>query len=76
MEKPTFHLSAQEAQQLYDRFVKPHETDHPGEYAAVSFDGRVLFAPTLLSAVEKASSTFGPKNVVFKVGQRVVGKWL
>lgn len=70
-ERPT----KQEAQRLYDQYVKPLELKHKGEYAAVSPEGQMIIAATLLEAVEKASSTLGPSNFVFKVGQKVVGKW-
>lgn len=68
--------AALEARRLYTRYVKPLEGDHRGEYAAVAPNGRVVTGSTLLGTVEHAASTLGPDNVVFKVGERAVGKLL
>ena len=70
------HVDMEEANRLYTLYVKPLEREHTGEYAAVTPDGRIVIGPTLLDTVEEAVSTFGPGNVVFKVGERAVGKWL
>jgi non-canonical (house-cleaning) NTP pyrophosphatase len=64
------------ANRLYARYVEPLELDHAGEYAAVSPDGKVILGPTLLDVLERAATALGPDNIVFKVGERVVGKWL
>ncbi len=69
-------MDMHEANQLYTRYVKPLEREHTGEYAAVTADGRTVIGSTLLDTVEQAASTLGPDNVVFKVGERTVGKWL
>lgn len=70
------HMDLKEADRLYTRYVEPLEREHAGEYAAVTTDGRIVIGPTLLGTVEEAVSTLGPRNVVFKVGERAVGKWL
>lgn len=69
-------MDMQEANRLYTLYVKPLEPEHTGEYAAVTPDGRVVMGPTLLDTVEEAVSTLGRGNVVFKVGERTVGKWM
>jgi hypothetical protein len=66
----------QEADLVYERYGKPLEQEHRGEFLAVSRDGRTLLAPTLLDAVDRASETFGPGNFVYKIGDKIVGKWL
>jgi hypothetical protein len=64
-----------ETDELYERYAKPLEREHLGEYVAVSYDGRVLLDSRLYELVVRASKTFGPKNHIFKVGERAVGKW-
>jgi hypothetical protein len=61
---------------LYERYGKPLEDEHRGEYLAVSRQGRTLLAPTLLEVVERAAETFGPESFIYKVGDKAVGKWL
>jgi hypothetical protein len=70
------HTDTQEVNRLYARYVTPLERDHMGEYAAVTADGRMVTGSTLLETVEQAISTLGPDNVVFKGGERAVGKLL
>jgi hypothetical protein len=67
----------QDADRLYNQYVKPLEPKHKGEYIAVSLDGKTLLAPTLLEALEQAEDVFGPRQtVVFKIGKKAVGKLL
>lgn len=62
---------------LYERHGKPLEKTHTGEYLAVSFKGKTILGNNLYETVKKAADTFGPANsIVFKVGQKFVGKWL
>jgi hypothetical protein len=65
----------QEADQLYERYAKPFEPAHWGEYIAVAKDGRTILGPTLREVAEKALITFGPGSFVFKVGEKAVGRW-
>jgi hypothetical protein len=66
-----------EAESLYDRYVRPLESDHRGEYVAVSKDhGKVVLAPTLLAAMEKAEKEFGAGTFLFKVGNIATDSWL
>jgi hypothetical protein len=67
---------AARADRLYAQYGTPLERDHSGEYLAVSLDGRMLLAPSLLEAVERAADAFGPGNYVFRIGTRTVGSWL
>ena len=60
---------------LYEQHGKPLEQEHQGEFLAISPAGKVLLAPSLLGAMEQASTAFGPGNFIFKVGEKVVGKW-
>jgi hypothetical protein len=64
------------ADKLYEQYGKPLESQHRGEYLAVSRDGRTLLASSLPDVVEQAAEAFGPENYIFKVGDKAVGKWL
>jgi hypothetical protein len=66
---------AAQANELYERFGKPLERDHPDEFVAISPDGRSVLGATASQAGHRAREAFGPGNYVFKLGQRVVGKW-
>lgn len=53
------------------------EKDHKDEYLAVSFKGKTILGNNLYETVKKATDTFGPANsIVYKVGQKFVGKRL
>ncbi len=65
----------EQAADLYERFGRPLEAKHRGEYLAVSPNGRTILAPTLAEALGQATAAFGPGNFVFKVGERAVGAW-
>ena len=61
--------------ELYERYGKPLEAKHHGEFLAVSRDGRTLLGHDLAEVVEKAASEFGPESFIFKVGEKAVGRW-
>jgi hypothetical protein len=60
--------------EIYDRYVKPLEDEHWGEFVAVSKDGRVLLGRTAREVTFAAKDTFGPGNYIYKIGPRVVGR--
>lgn len=62
-----------EADELYDRYVRPLEETHRGEFVAVTPDGTMVLAPTLLEAVLKAEERPGTEKMIFKIGDLVVG---
>ena len=64
-----------EAEALYERFGKPLEAQHRGEYVAITTDGRTLVGPTVLAVAREARRTLGPECFVFKLGERAVGRW-
>ena len=61
--------------ELYERYGKPLETDHKGEYLAVSPKGDTILGSTLLDVAKQATDKFGPGNFVYRVGESAVGKW-
>ncbi len=66
----------QQGDQLYAQYVEPLEQKHAGEYVAVSPQGKVALASTLVDVMKKAEAELGSGNFVFKVGDLVVGSWL
>ena len=58
-----------EADRLYERYGKPLEQEHWGEFVAISPDGRTLLGATLRQVMEQAQEAFGPGNFIFKVGE-------
>lgn len=69
------NLSMDDADRLYDQYVRPLESSHRGKYVAVSMQGEVELAPTLVDAVQRAVKAFGKDNsIAFHVGNKVVGR--
>ena len=61
---------------LYERFIKPLEAQHQGEFVAVTTDGRVIVDKNDIQVVDQALQQFGPGTfVLLKVGSKGVGKW-
>lgn len=61
---------------LYEKYGKPLEQEHWGEFLAVSQKGKIILGDNLYEVIRKASDAFGPENFVYKVGDIAVGKWL
>jgi hypothetical protein len=64
----------EDATRLYDKYAKPLESEHTGEYLAITTDGKMVFGTTILEVVRKAKASFGLGTYTFKIGQRAVGK--
>ena len=60
--------------ELYERYGKPLEAEHWGEFLAIAPDGRYVLGPTMEAAAISAVDSFGPGVFLYKVGDRVVGK--
>lgn len=61
-----------QADELYERYARPVEAEHRGQYVAISSEGRTVFAGTVHDALDKAVEAFGPGAFVFKVGEKTV----
>ncbi len=61
-----------ESEQLYERYGRPLEHEHWGEFAAIDTDGTVILAPTLREALLK-SEALSTDGFVFKIGDIDVG---
>jgi hypothetical protein len=70
------HVPSQdEADQIYDQYVRPLEDRYWGKYVAVSWQGDIVMAITLVEVAQKAVAAFGKGNsIAFRVGDRVVGR--
>ena len=64
-----------EADRLYERYGRPLEAEHWGEFVAISRDGGVVLGPSVLDVMRRAKAELGRGNYVFKVGERAVGGW-
>ncbi len=65
-----------EAMPLYEQFGKPLESSHWGEFLAISRDGQTVLGNDLIGVAKQATDRFGPGNVIFRIGDVVVGTWL
>ena len=65
----------QQAERLYERFGKPLESAHSGEFVAIAPDGRTVLGASLVEAIERGTLTFGPGSYVFRIGEGVAATW-
>ncbi len=65
----------EQSENLYDKYGKPLEQDHWGDFVAIFPDGRTLVGTDLMDVSEQALAHFGKGSFVFKVGEKAVGKW-
>ena len=64
-----------EADRLYDRYVRPLESDHWGEYATVSANGEIRLGRSVGELVADVAEEPGPSIHIFRIGPRIVGHW-
>ena len=64
----------EEMDAVYDRYARPMEEEHWGEFVAVSPDGRTLLGPAARDVTLAAKEAFGTGSYVFRIGPRVVGR--
>jgi hypothetical protein len=63
------------ARALYERYGKPFEAEHTGEYVVISNNGNTIVSKSLTEVVTRATATFGKGHFVFKIGSRAVGSF-
>jgi len=73
--QPDQHQLLTQADQLYEQYAKPLESEHQGEFVAIAKDGRTILGGSAREVGRKAREAFGPGNFVCKIGPRVVGRW-
>lgn len=59
---------------LYEKYGRPLEEQHWGEFLGISREGKTVLGKTLLEVAQKAVKILGPGNFLFKVGEKSVGK--
>jgi|KNS12BottometaT_FD_k123_99040_2 hypothetical protein len=68
---------AEEKQPLYERYIKPLEETHSGEYVAVDSEGKIILGDRSGVVLRKAVDTFGKGNFsLFRVGHHAFAQWL
>ena len=68
---------AQEDKRLYERYGKPLEKDHKGEYVAIGPDGQTIIGASDVIVLQQAIEAFGSGNFALtRVGHRTFGRWL
>lgn len=65
----------EQADKLYEQYGRPLEQECWGEYIAIFPDGRFLLGKSRLEVLDQALAQFGPGSFLFKVGEKVVGRW-
>jgi hypothetical protein len=63
------------ARGLYERYGKPLEATHAGEYVVISDSGKTIVGKRLTEVMANALETFGKGQFVFKIGSRAVGSF-
>ncbi len=59
--------------ETYERYGKPLESEHMGEYLAVSPSGECLLESDRSELARVAAERFGPGVFLYKIGTRSVG---
>ncbi len=59
---------SRQAEELYARYGKPLEAEHPGDFIAISTQGKVVRAPTLQKVLDLSMEQLGKGSYVFRLG--------
>lgn len=60
---------------LYDRYGRPLEAAHHGEFLAISPTGATILGSTMLQVAQQATERFGSGNFLYQIGESTVGRW-
>ena len=66
--------SLKQGDELYERYGKPLEAEHWGEFVAIAPDGRTLLGTDLAEVEDNALCQFGKGAHIFKVGPIAIGR--
>ena len=67
----------EEQHQLYEKYGKPLESEHKGDFVAISLDGEILLDQKLGDLLKRAIDTFGADNfAIARVGHDAMAEWL
>ena len=62
---------------LYQKYGRPLETDHMGDYVAISPEGKTVYGPRAGEVLRQAIDAFGSGNFgLFRLGHRAFAAWL
>jgi hypothetical protein len=68
-------MTGEEFDKRYERYGKPLENDHRGEFIAITQDGRVIVGKNDIEVMDRAIEDFGSGNFILcRVGDKSVGK--
>ena len=68
---------ATEDERLYEKYGKPLEKEHTGEFVGIGPDGQIVLGDDDGEVLQKAIEAFGSGNFAFtRVGHRTLGRWL
>jgi hypothetical protein len=59
---------------LYEKYGKPLEPDHWGEFVAISREGGTVYGPDIHKVSSEATKVLGRGHFLFKIGEKVLGK--
>ncbi len=59
---------------LYDKYGKPLESEHWGEFVAISPKGETLLGTDMDEVIYRAGDEMGGGIFLFKVGEKAVGR--
>ena len=67
---------AKKRKRLYAKYGKPLETDHKGEFIAISSDGQTILGDDMEIVAVEAFENFGSGNFVLtRIGHPADGTW-
>ena len=67
----------EEQRRLYEKYGRPLEKEHKGEFVAISLEGEILLDKRLGELLKQAIDTFGPDNFAMaRVGHDAMAEWL
>jgi hypothetical protein len=67
---------AEDDDRIYERYGRPLEATHAGQFIAIGRDGRTIVSTDDIEVVRRAIEAFGSGNFVFRrIGHLVIGKW-
>ncbi len=62
---------------LYEKYGKPLEADHIGEFIAISYEGRTILGTDDGQLLRQAVHDMGSGNFVLaRIGETTYGQWL
>lgn len=64
-----------EGDRLYERYARHLEGEHWGEYVAIAENGQTVFGPSEYAVAQEAIARFGRGSRLFRIGERVLGRW-